>query len=358
MAAFNMPQHVLLRSLAINCLAANALPLLVASICTLAIVAAGQIAGFPVHLKIYSGKLLIIAIPVLFCIVAGASVWVLFRDRPERPTAYLWQKLTGDWLLGERLLQGTPIFIVFPIFFGAFTSYKYAIGKIVPYYFDPYARAIDRVLHGQDAWMLLAPVLGYRSTILFDFIYILWFVVMCASLGFVSFVLANGRLRTQYLVAFVLCWMFIGVVAATLLSSVGPCFYAHFYGSDAFAYITDYLKSVDANHPLTALSAQNMLLSSLPNAIPGLGVGISAAPSMHVSVATLNAILLSRFGKFAGVVGWVYCGIILVGSVHLGWHYALDGYLAIAMTFGIWKLAALLVEVPWFQRLQALRAGA
>lgn len=351
-----MSQHALLRSLVSNCLKANALPLLAATICTLAIVAAGQIAGFPVHLKIYSDRLLMIAIPVLFCIVAGASFWVLFRDRPKRPTAYLWQKLTGDWLLRERLMRGTPIFIVFPVFFGAFTSYKYAIGKIVPYYFDPYARAIDRFMHGQDAWMLLAPVLGYHSTIFLDFVYILWFVVMCAMLGFVSFVLADQRLRTQYLVAFVLCWMFIGVVAATLLSSVGPCFYMHFYGDDAFAYITEYLQSVNVSHPITALTAQNMLLSSLPNAVPGLGVGISAAPSMHVSIAALNAILLSRFGKLAGVVGWVYCGIILVGSVHLGWHYALDGYLAIAMTFGIWKLAAVLAELPWFQRLQTSSA--
>jgi hypothetical protein len=357
MAAPNMSQHALLRSLAINCLAANALPILTATICTLAIVVAGQIADFPVYLKIYSGKLIMISIPVLFCIVAGASIWVLFRDRPKRPATYLWRKLTGDWLLGERLMRGAPIFIVYPIFFGAFTSYKYAIGKIVPYYFDPYARVIDRALHGQDAWMLLAPVLGYGSTIILDFVYILWFVVMCAMLGFASFVLADQRLRTQYLVAFVLCWMFIGVVAATLLSSVGPCFYAHFYGNDAYAYITDYLASVDANHSLTALRAQNMLLSSLSNAVPGLGVGISAAPSMHVAIAALNAILLSRFGRLAAALGWIYCAIILVGSVHLGWHYALDGYIAIAMTFGIWKLAGSLVEIPWFQRLQTLRAG-
>lgn len=358
MAIPNMSQPSLLRSLAINCLAANALPILVATVSTLAIMVAGQIAGFPVELKIYSERLLMIAIPVLFFILLGASLWVLFRDRPARPTAYLWHKLTGDWLLGRRLMQGGTIFIVYPIFFGAFTSYKYAIGKIVPYYFDPYARAIDRALHGQDPWMLLAPVLGYHGTIFLDFVYILWFVVMCAVLGFASFVLADQRLRTQYLVAFVLCWMFIGVVAATLLSSVGPCFYAQFYGNDAFAYISGYLTSVDASHSLTALKAQDMLLSSLRDANPGLGVGISAAPSMHVSMAALNAILLSRFGKLVGAAGWIYCGIILVGSVHLGWHYALDGYIAIAMTFGIWKLAAVLVEIPWVQRLQTLSARA
>jgi hypothetical protein len=351
MTAVKSSQHALLRSLALNCVAANALPILAATACTIAILVAGRVFGFPVNFRLYSVNLLIITVAVLVCSAVGASMWVLLRDRPKQPTAYLWFKLTREWSVNERLLRGLPIFIVYSVFFGAFTSYKNAIGKVIPFYFDPYARSIDRFLHGEDAWMLLAPVLGYRSTIFFDFVYILWFVVMCAVLGFASFVLADQRLRTQYLVAFVLCWMFIGVVAATLLSSVGPCFYAQFYGDNAFGYITEYLKSADANNPVIALSSQTLLLSGITNPTPGMGVGISAAPSMHVAIAALNAIFLSRFGKLAGFAGWLYCAIILVGSVHLGWHYAIDGYLAVAMTIGIWKLAATLVRVAWFQRL-------
>jgi len=30
--------------------------------------------------------------------------------------------------------------------------------------------------------------------------------------------------------------------------------------------------------------------------------------------------------------------VIWIGSFHLGWHYALDGLVSVALTFGIWVL--------------------
>jgi hypothetical protein len=32
----------------------------------------------------------------------------------------------------------------------------------------------------------------------------------------------------------------------------------------------------------------------------------------------------------------LYAGVVLVGSVHLGWHYAVDGYLSIVGALAIW----------------------
>jgi hypothetical protein len=34
-----------------------------------------------------------------------------------------------------------------------------------------------------------------------------------------------------------------------------------------------------------------------------------------------------------------YAVVIFIGSVHLGWHYAIDGYAGIAGTWLIWKFA-------------------
>ena len=94
-----------------------------------------------------------------------------------------------------------------------------------------------------------------------------------------------------------------------------------------------------------------MLLSSYISASPGVGGGISAAPSMHVSVATLNALFLSRYGKAPSILAWGYCLVIFLGSVHLGWHYAVDGYIAFGMTLLIWKGAGWLVATPLHDRL-------
>jgi hypothetical protein len=36
------------------------------------------------------------------------------------------------------------------------------------------------------------------------------------------------------------------------------------------------------------------------------------------------------------VLGGAFAAVILVGSVHLGWHYAIDGYVAAAAAWLIW----------------------
>ncbi len=54
-------------------------------------------------------------------------------------------------------------------------------------------------------------------------------------------------------------------------------------------------------------------------------IGISAFPSMHNASALLFALATARRSRALGIAFGIYCGIILVGSVHLGWHYAVDG---------------------------------
>lgn len=72
-------------------------------------------------------------------------------------------------------------------------------------------------------------------------------------------------------------------------------------------------------------------------------------PSMHVATAVL--FIFGGFGIHR-VLGWamvVYGSIILVGSVHLAWHYAVDGYVSIAITvFFLW-LAGILArkQIAW-----------
>ncbi|MCP4182981.1 MAG: hypothetical protein GY761_06650, partial [Hyphomicrobiales bacterium] len=70
----------------------------------------------------------------------------------------------------------------------------------------------------------------------------------------------------------------------------------------------------------------------------GRGVGISAFPSVHVGLITLNALFAREiFPRLAGLA-FAYVGIILVSSVYLGWHYAIDGYVAIFVVYAIYWL--------------------
>ena len=59
-------------------------------------------------------------------------------------------------------------------------------------------------------------------------------------------------------------------------------------------------------------------------------------PSVHVSIAFLMLLLAWNYGRGARWFFGVFAGMIMIGSVHLGWHYAVDGYLAALVTFIIW----------------------
>ncbi|MDN3683797.1 hypothetical protein QW180_05815 [Vibrio sinaloensis] len=41
---------------------------------------------------------------------------------------------------------------------------------------------------------------------------------------------------------------------------------------------------------------------------------------------------------------WLYVVAIQIGSVHLAWHYAIDGYLSIVLTLILWKLCGVLAR--------------
>jgi hypothetical protein len=97
-----------------------------------------------------------------------------------------------------------------------------------------------------------------------------------------------------------------------------------------------YLGSLHAGPGLIALQIQeNLWTYYTGRAVLPLN-GISAMPSMHVAGAVLFAFAGWRASRALGLVLTGYALVILVGSVHLAWHYAVDGYVAAAATVGLW----------------------
>jgi hypothetical protein len=231
--------------------------------------------------------------------------------------------------------------------FSAFTSYKAAIGRIVPFYADPYAAALDRLLHGTDPWRLLQPLIGFpMATTAINFLYNLWFLAMYFVLAIATFAISNQSLRTRYLVTFLLSWAIIGSLFATLLSSVGPCYYQVFYGADPFSGLIAYLDEANRTYPVWARETQAMLFNQDRLQEAGFGAGISALPSMHIAIVVLNAVFLWKLNRLAGWAAWIFAAIIFIGSIHLGWHYAVDGYAAALLVLAIWKISGLLGGTP------------
>ena len=52
--------------------------------------------------------------------------------------------------------------------------------------------------------------------------------------------------------------------------------------------------------------------------------------------AGLFALAAWRLNRIAGILASIFAGVIFIGSVHLGWHYAVDGYVGFALALAVW----------------------
>jgi hypothetical protein len=265
-------------------------------------------------------------------------------DRPVRPFAYLNTNPEVQAVM-RNLVQS--LLLIFPVclFLPSFGLLKSLVGFLQPYEWDSVFIRWDLMIHGQDAWRAIQPLIGYpKVTFFFAMAYQMWILLLYIAFPLVCIWRGNRLLRQQMIISFLLCWIIIGVVMANWLASLGPCFLEPMIGNPRFHEQMAYLASVDKLYPLFVLDVQKELLESYLAGNHGLGRGISAMPSMHVSIAFLFAMFSWRVSFRLGIAAATYCMVILLGSVHLGYHYAVDGYVAIVATLIIWVTAGLIAN--------------
>jgi len=276
---------------------------------------------------------------VLFLL--GYVFYVMIRVRPRALARYLLETFRDRIFTPTRLVAGVQVLILVPIFTSIFTSMKILIPKIHPFAWDETFIRWDQWLHGgYHPWEILQPVLGYpliSSAI--NVFYNIWFILLYVSFFFFAFKTNSPRLRMQFLLSMMLSWALIGNLTATLLSSVGPCFYFLYTGAeDPFADLLAYLRAANEEYKIWALDIQNILWRSYIEADQMFGRGISAMPSMHVASSFVFFLAWRRVHRYLGWALAAFVVIIQIGSVHLAYHYAIDGYVAIAMAGAIWWL--------------------
>ncbi|MCC6206122.1 MAG: phosphatase PAP2 family protein, partial [Hyphomicrobiales bacterium] len=64
----------------------------------------------------------------------------------------------------------------------------------------------------------------------------------------------------------------------------------------------------------------------------------SAFPSMHVASAVLFALYWRKRAPRTAPLFWAFAAVIMLGSVVLAWHYAVDGYAGALIAWAIWSL--------------------
>jgi PAP2 superfamily len=280
---------------------------------------------------------------MLFSIVAifWGSGYILKMLAIERPAAPI-RKIVDTWVRADLLPRYVSAVVVLGsliAFMPAFSAMKSAVPVFNAYSWDSTFIALDRQIHGDDPWRLLQPLVGYPivTSVLAGF-YHLW--LMLLYFGSFYFVLhKNPELRQRYFISYLLCWSVIGAGLAIAFSSVGPCFIEPIIGRNDFVPLMNYLKTADQQYPVLVLNVQDMLLARYQDADSSLGSGITAMPSMHVAHAFLFFLAARRISKRAAWIFGIFFVIIMIGSVHLAYHYAVDGYVSIIVTAIIWKLS-------------------
>lgn len=263
---------------------------------------------------------------------------ILVRQRPVRPLAIVIADLKEGPLKPGRLAIAIPVFTGFIFFFSVFTSMKEMIPGISPYHWDQSFADIDRMLHfGIDPWRILHAALGNAYvTWAINIVYNFWLLAMFLVLYWQLFSLKDRVTRMQFFYAFILSWAVNGTLLATLLSSVGPCFLELYNGNAYFQPLMDSLRQMNEEIKLWALVNQEWLWGVAAEKKNMIGGGISAMPSVHVVVAFLYMLLALKLDLRIKPLYVAFFIVILIGSVHLGWHYAVDGYVAIATTWIVW----------------------
>lgn len=279
---------------------------------------------FPLVLENYIAQTIVLP-PIIF---VGLIVTAI-AAQPRTPFSFI------VTVVRRNTLRFLAILLGFCLALSAFTTIKLAIPHIIPFYADPLLADLDVALHfGVSPTDFVHWVLPQWAIYPMAWLYgPMWFLLWFGLAAFMA-MHNDAELRTRYFWTLGLTLFVIGSLLALMLSSVGPVFYRDFYGEDRFAGL---VAAIDASPVGTYMrEATGYLLENFRLDGHALGTGISAMPSVHLAIVTLNAHMLTSINRVMGAFGWLYVVLILFESVYLGWHYAIDGYVSIAVVSFIW----------------------
>lgn len=303
-----------------------------------------DLAGFGTLLATYGRSMISVWLATGLIALLGTMSWQHRNGLPGSPWSISRQFLHARWR-DDRLISMCLPFLCFVPLIAAYNIFKVLYLPTVGFWAGLHIAQMERaMLGGQDAWRFTHALLPSPwTTQIVDLLYHVWFAPMVVGVAICSFAHPHSRLAWRYLTSFTLVWSVQGTLIAYLLPAAGPALRSIILpGASRFDPLTALMESQDQflkaqgavglysvhyQHALAALFGQ-------PSVV--IGGGVSAMPSMHVAMVVLFACAAWKLGRRLGIAATIYGLLIWIGSVHLGWHYALDGVVACILTLATW----------------------
>ena len=264
-----------------------------------------------------------LSLAALFVCAFAKLMW----QGADRPTYRL---ASAAWALRWRALATFAGLQILALHFVAFNWTKAMLPMVVPFWLDRPLAAFDAALFGQQAWSWAHAAAGpFVSPV--RWLYMLWLPIQLIAAALVLHVRPSTK-KTEVTTAYFTTWL-IGGALSYPLSSAGPLFYGRLELGDEFVSLLaqEYLANVR--------QVADYLWFSHVHRDVGLGVGISAMPSMHVAIATWIMIAAHAFARPLLGASVIFFAAIFFGSFLLGWHYFLDAPGGVACACVGWLVA-------------------
>jgi len=261
---------------------------------------------------------------------------------------------------GEATSVLGPLLLL-PLLMAGFNALKQLIPVYAPFSWDHAWAELERVIClGWTPWQVTHAVFGSNlGTVFLDRVYFAWLLLLFLVIPFFAFA-APPLLRARFFISFAASFVLIGLVGAYLFSSAGPCFAALTSSPSANNYVglMARLHAIDSSgYHLSAVFSQEYLWQAHKRGVYGFGLGISAMPSMHNAIAFLYALASRQLRWQAQAGAWIFAALILIASVHLGWHYLPDGLVAWIFMYGIWRASGWYLRWSGYEQAVTPRPG-
>lgn len=264
------------------------------------------------------------------------ALWKIGADKPL--------SIVAAELAPKIPLLVLPI-VISPIFLAAFTAAKSAIPTLVGFRYDHLLADLDAAVFLTDPWRITHMFIGRVGTTVIQFFYVaVWVSALALSQAAIP-IFASRRRVGVFFTAMLLTWFVAGFLIAYALPAAGPVFVNMSDPSllSRFSPLTtDLARLLPPGSPF--LHGPIYLEEGIKSGTAYSGGGISAMPSMHIAVVTIYVLASRRTLWFAPAC--LFALIIFIGSIHSGYHYAMDAAIAIPVAILCWHAATKLHRRP------------